>query len=73
MRAWFSVAIHQDEDEVYIAVCPVLQGCHSYSHTVDEALTNIREAIEAHLNARRLVGDSLPRLEVIEVEVPSPL
>jgi predicted RNase H-like HicB family nuclease len=70
MRLSFPVAIHQDGDGVYIAVCPVLQGCHSYGHTLDEALTNIREAIEAHIEARRLVGDPLPRLEVVEVEVP---
>lgn len=30
----------------YVAVCPSIQGCYSQGKTVDEALANIREAIE---------------------------
>jgi predicted RNase H-like HicB family nuclease len=29
--------------------CPILKGCRSYGRTVDEALENIREAIEVCL------------------------
>jgi predicted RNase H-like HicB family nuclease len=42
----FPILIEQDEDEVYIVSCPSFQGCHSYGKTIDEALSNIREAIE---------------------------
>ncbi len=70
MRVPFPVVIEQDEDGVFIAVCPVLPGCHSYGYTLEEAMDNIREAIEAHLEARRLAGDPIPRLQTIEVEVP---
>ena len=40
------ILIEQDEDGVYIVSCPMYKACHSYGHTVDEALTNIREVIE---------------------------
>jgi len=35
-----------DEDGAYIVICPQLKGCHSYGETIEEALNNIKEAIE---------------------------
>ncbi len=43
-----SVVIEQDEHGCY-AWCPELKGCQSQGATVEEALTNIREAIELFL------------------------
>ncbi len=40
------ILIETDEDGVYIVSCPSLKGCHSYGKTIDEALKNIKEAIE---------------------------
>jgi len=42
----FPIIIEQDKDGVFIVESPVLKGCRSYGRTVDEALENIREAIE---------------------------
>ena len=42
----FPIVIEQDEDGVFIVSCPILQGCHTYGKTLEEALLNIREAIE---------------------------
>ena len=42
----FPVVVEKDEDGFYIVECPVLQGCHSQGKTEEEALRNIREAIE---------------------------
>ena len=42
----FPILIEQDEDDMYIVTCPTLRGCHSYGKTIDEAMVNIREAIE---------------------------
>jgi predicted RNase H-like HicB family nuclease len=28
----------------YHALCPVLKGCHTWGHSLEEALANIREA-----------------------------
>jgi predicted RNase H-like HicB family nuclease len=49
MNKHFPIIIEQDKDGVFIVECPVLKGCRSYGRTVDEALTNIREAIEVCL------------------------
>ena len=42
----FPVLVEQDEDGVSIVECPVFDGCRSYGHSLDEAIANIREAIE---------------------------
>jgi predicted RNase H-like HicB family nuclease len=43
-----SVVIEQDEHGCY-AWCPELKGCQSQGKTVEEALANVREAIELFL------------------------
>jgi predicted RNase H-like HicB family nuclease len=40
------LVIETDEDGVYIISCPTLSGCHSYGKTIDEALSNVKEAID---------------------------
>lgn len=49
----FLVTLDRDESGWVVVECPTLQGCVSQGRTVDEALTNIREAIEASLETRR--------------------
>jgi predicted RNase H-like HicB family nuclease len=46
MKKHFPVIIEQDKDGVYIVECPLFKGCRSYGHTIDEAVENIKEAIE---------------------------
>jgi predicted RNase H-like HicB family nuclease len=43
------VIIEPDETGGYVVSCPSLPGCHSQGETIDEALANIREAIELYL------------------------
>ncbi|TET25857.1 MAG: type II toxin-antitoxin system HicB family antitoxin [Dehalococcoidia bacterium] len=45
----FKVFITTGEDGWYIAECPVLPGCVSQGKTVDQALENIKDAIEGCL------------------------
>jgi predicted RNase H-like HicB family nuclease len=45
----FTAVIHQ-EDDLYVADCPEV-GTVSQGHTVDEAIANLREATELHLEA----------------------
>jgi len=42
----------QKSEEGYSVSCPVLPGCWSQGDTEDEALDNIKEAIEEYLNIR---------------------
>jgi predicted RNase H-like HicB family nuclease len=48
----FYITISQDEDGMYIAVCPSIPGCVSQGTTEKEALANIRDAIRECLLAR---------------------
>ena len=63
-----TVTIDRDEDGVWIAECPAIPGCVSQGDTKDEALTNIREAIELCLDVRAEAGMPLT-LETRQVEV----
>jgi predicted RNase H-like HicB family nuclease len=47
----FSIVLEQGEDGMVVAHCPALKSCWSQGRTRDEALQNIREAIELYLEA----------------------
>ena len=40
------IVVEQDEDGVYIANCPALEGCHAQGDTFEEAMENIKDVIE---------------------------
>lgn len=67
----FLVTLEHDEDGWVVAECPALPGCCSQGRTPEEALQNIREVIQASLEARLAHGLPLG-LEVAEVEVEAP-
>lgn len=46
----FNVIIEQDESGYYVAEVPALPGCLSQGKSYDEALQNIKEAIEGWLD-----------------------
>jgi predicted RNase H-like HicB family nuclease len=52
------VVIHPGEDGFWIVECPSLPGCISQGETKEEALKNIKEAIELYVEA--LIDDNLP-------------
>lgn len=56
----------KESEEGYSVSCPGLPGCWSQGKTEEEALTNIREAIEDYLMA---VSDTIKGENVREVEV----
>ena len=45
----FPVIIEKDEDGFFVADCPDLPGCHTQGKTLEEAITNIRDAIKLNL------------------------
>jgi predicted RNase H-like HicB family nuclease len=65
------VVIYPGEDTYWVAECPSLPGCVSQGKTKEEAISNIREAIEGYVLA--LEADGLPvppeRFEAILVAV----
>jgi len=64
------VILTPGEDGYIVAECPVIPGCISQGRTREEALQNIREAIELCLENRLSEGWSLPEeYEVVQVSV----
>ena len=61
----YLVLIHKSQYG-YDAHCPSLPGCHSQGETSEEALKNIREAIQTYLEmeARELKNSELREIEV---------
>ena len=52
------VIIYSGEDGFFIAECPSLPGCISQGQTKEEAVVNIKEAIDGYIAA--LKEDNLP-------------
>lgn len=53
LKRHFPIVIEQDADGIFIVSCPLLQGCRSYGKTMDNALSNIQEAIELCLEEQQ--------------------
>ena len=65
------VIIYPGEDGYWIAECPSLPGCISQGQTREEAVVNIREAIQGYINALKDDGIAVPeeRFEAILIAV----
>ncbi|MBF8249130.1 MAG: hypothetical protein HW374_1930 [Bacteroidetes bacterium] len=65
------VIVYPGEDSYWVVECPSLPGCISQGKTKEEAITNIREAIEGYVAT--LEGDHLPippeRFEAVLIAV----
>ncbi len=56
----FKVIIEPDETGGYVVSCPSLPGCYSQGETIEEALKNIKEAIELCLEEMEERGEEIP-------------
>lgn len=63
----FPVIIEKDEDGFFVADCPDLQGCHTQGKTIEEAITNIRDAIKLHLKILKEEKQDIPRVEPVSM------
>jgi predicted RNase H-like HicB family nuclease len=61
----YTVIIHNAEEGGYWAEVPSLEGCFSQGETVEETITNIREAIQAHIMALKEDGIQLPKDQIM--------
>ncbi len=67
----FLVRLEKGEDGYIVAECPALPGCVSQGQTEEEALANIREAIQGIVAVRQKHGLPVPEDHVVEVAVPA--
>jgi predicted RNase H-like HicB family nuclease len=68
----YTVIIEKGCESGYVAYAPALRGCVSQGPTKKEAIQNIKEAMEAYVEA--LIQDGLPvpvevERDTIEIEV----
>ncbi len=68
----FNVLIEQDEEGIYVARVPEIEGCYTQGKTLQEVLERIKEAIEVcleadkeEINLMRFVG-----IQRVSVEKP---
>jgi len=62
------VTLERNETGVIVAECPAIPGCISQDRTEEEALANIREAIQGCIQARAANGMPLT-VATREIEV----
>jgi len=62
----FPVVIHKEAKSDYGVTVPDLPGCFSAGSTMDEALSNAREAIECHIEGLLMDGEPVPAIGDIE-------
>ena len=55
----YRVVVEPDEDRYYAEV-PALPGCYSWGYSYEEALKNIKEAIELWLEVKKEAGEPIP-------------
>jgi len=62
----FSIIIEQDDDG-YFATCPELQGCYSQGKTYEEVVSNIKDAINLHLQDRISEKEKIPTTKSVSL------
>ena len=63
------VIIERGEDGYFVAHVPVLKSCWSQGKTRDEAIANIREAIDLYLEAESVGSETTKDQEIVELIV----
>lgn len=64
----YTVIIEPGEDNWFIATVPALPGCVTQGKTIDEALENAKEAIEAYLESLQKNNQPIPEPDRINIK-----
>ena len=64
----YRVIVERDEDGVYVARVPDLPGCATEGKTKKELMKNVKEAMQAYLEALKKHGDPVP-VETMQINV----
>lgn len=56
----YAVVLHTDDGENWGVIVPDLPGCFSAGDSMDDALTNVLEAIDLHIEGILEDGDEIP-------------
>jgi len=69
----FTVLIEQDEDGIYLAKVPEIEGCYTQGKNIEEVLRRIREAIEVCLEGDRENVNPLKFIGIQRVQIGKPV
>ena len=68
----FNVIIEQDEDGIYVARVPEIEGCYTQGKTLQEVLERIKEAIEVCLKADKEEVSPMRFVGIQRVQIEKP-
>ena len=68
----YPVVLHKDPNSDYGVTVPDLPGCFSAGETIDDALTEVVEAIECHIEGLLIDGEPVPSPTSIETHRDDP-
>ena len=65
----YIVIVHEAEEREYWTEVPALPGAGSQGETVDEAIANTKESIEAVIEVMREKGEEVPKPRELVVKI----
>ena len=72
-----AVVLHKGEEGGYWVSVPAVPGCYSQGETVEEAMANIKEALELHLECSLEDGEDMPQERqlgyTVRISLPVPV
>ena len=68
----FTVLIEQDEDGIYVARVPELEGCYTQGKTLESLLERIKEAIEVCIEGDKEEINPMKFIGIQRVQVKKP-
>jgi predicted RNase H-like HicB family nuclease len=57
----------EKDNKWFSAFCPSLQGCYAQGRTLEQALKNIREVIELHIEDRIKEKEAIPVRKLVSL------
>jgi len=72
MEKKFTILLEQDEDGIFLARVPDIEGCYTQGKTVQEAVDRIKEAIEVCLEGDEQDFNPVKFIGIQQIQINSP-
>jgi antitoxin HicB len=59
----YRVLLNREPEGGFTAIVPTLPGCITYGADIDEAIANVKEAIELYIESLQAHGENVPNEE----------
>jgi len=61
----YTIILDRQPDGGFHTYCPALRGCHSQGDSLDEAVDNMREAVEVYIESLAAHGEPIPTEDLL--------